>query len=300
MKLFIKILKKIKIRSLVILILLLGFNTYAWFIYATRVASDISVHISSWNVEFSVGENGNVTNLIIDVERIYPGMENEEKVVTVKNTGEIKAELEYQLNSLKVLDDYYKVGENITDEELLNKINKEYPFKINVTKDDNLNKELLEFSNVSIIIDNKTTSQSLGSMLDSLDSVIVVLIVAAALLTFVIMYNLSTINISERKREIATLKVLGFYDREVDSYITRENVILTIIGIVFGLISGVYLSYYLISTCEPQSIMFVKTVELDSYIISALISSIFMIIVNFVTHNSLKHINMVESLKNVE
>ena len=138
MKLFIKILKKIKIRSLVILILLLGFNTYAWFIYATRVASDISVHISSWNVEFSVGENGNVTNLIIDVERIYPGMENEEKVVTVKNTGEIKAELEYQLNSLKVLDDYYKVGENITDEELLNKINKEYPFKINVTKDDTL------------------------------------------------------------------------------------------------------------------------------------------------------------------
>ena len=138
MKLFIKILKKIKIRSLVILILLLGFNTYAWFIYATRVASDISVHISSWNVEFSVGENGNVTNLIIDVERIYPGMENEEKVVTVKNTGEIKAELEYQLNSLKVLDDYYKVGENITDEELLKKINKEYPFKINVTKDDTL------------------------------------------------------------------------------------------------------------------------------------------------------------------
>lgn len=138
MNLFIKILKKIKIRSLVILILLLGFNTYAWFIYATRVASDINVHISSWNVEFSVGENGNVTNLIIDVERIYPGMENEEKVVTVKNTGEIKAELEYQLNSLKVLDDYYKVGENITDEELLNKINKEYPFKINVTKDDTL------------------------------------------------------------------------------------------------------------------------------------------------------------------
>ena len=138
MKLFIKILKKIKIRSLVILILLLGFNTYAWFIYATRVASDISVHISSWNVEFSVGENGNVTNLIIDVERIYPGMKNEEKVVTVKNTGEIKAELEYQLYSLKVVDDYYKVGENITDEEILNKINKEYPIKINVTKDDTL------------------------------------------------------------------------------------------------------------------------------------------------------------------
>ena len=138
MKLFVKILKKLKIRNLVILILLLGFNTYAWFIYATRVASDINVHISSWNVEFSIGEEGSVTNVIIDVERIYPGMESAEKNVTVRNKGEIKAELEYQITSLKVLDENYKVGENIEAEQLLSKINSEYPFKINITKDDEL------------------------------------------------------------------------------------------------------------------------------------------------------------------
>ena len=138
MELFVKVLKKLKIRNLIILILLLVFNTYAWFIYATRVSSDISVHISSWNVEFSIGENGNVTNIIIDVERIYPGMENTEKTVVVKNKGEIKAELEYQILSLKVLDEYYKVGENITAAELMNKINTEYPFKINITKEDEL------------------------------------------------------------------------------------------------------------------------------------------------------------------
>ena len=136
MELLVKILKKIKIKNIIILILLLIFNTYAWFIYATRVSSEISVHISSWNVEFTVGEDETTTNVVIAVDRIYPGMENAEKTVTVKNKGEIKAELDYQIMSLKVLDEYYKVGENITAEGLTNKINTEYPFKINITKDD--------------------------------------------------------------------------------------------------------------------------------------------------------------------
>ena len=141
METLVKVLKKIKIKNIIILILLIIFNTYAWFIYATRVSSEISVHISSWNVEFSVGEDETVTNILIAVERIYPGMENTEKNVTVKNNGEIKAELDYQIMSLKVLDQNYKVGENITQEELMNKITNEYPFKINVTKDDTLLKE---------------------------------------------------------------------------------------------------------------------------------------------------------------
>ena len=87
METLVKVLKKIKIKNIIILILLIIFNTYAWFIYATRVSSEISVHISSWNVEFSVGEDETVTNILIAVERIYPGMENTEKNVTVKNTA---------------------------------------------------------------------------------------------------------------------------------------------------------------------------------------------------------------------
>ena len=138
MELLVKILKKIKIKNIIILILLLIFNTYAWFIYATRVSSEISVHISSWNVEFSIGEDESITNVVIAVDRIYPGMESTEKSVTVKNKGEIKAELDYQVMSLKVLDENYKVGENITAEELMNKINTEYPFKININKNDDL------------------------------------------------------------------------------------------------------------------------------------------------------------------
>ena len=120
------------------------------------------------------------------------------------------------------------------------------------------------------------------------------------MLAFVVLYNLANINISERKREIATLKVLGFYHREVDSYITRETFILTIIGIALGLYVGLYLCHFIISTCEPDYIMFVRHINLLSYIYAILIASIFTIIVNIITHFNLKKINMIESLKNVE
>lgn len=136
MERLVKILKKVKIRNIIILILLLILNVYAWFVYATRASSELSVHISSWNVEFSIGEDETVTNIKIQVERIYPGMETVEKTVTVKNKGEIKAELDYEIISLKIMDEFYKIGENITSEELENKIKTKYPFKINVTQDD--------------------------------------------------------------------------------------------------------------------------------------------------------------------
>lgn len=136
MEKIVKIIKKVKIRNILILILLIIFNTYAWFIYATRVATDISVHIASWNVEFATGEDETTTNILVQVDRAYPGMENYLKDITVKNKGEMKAKLDYKIKSLKVMDDKYVVGENTTDEELKNKIETEYPFKINITKDD--------------------------------------------------------------------------------------------------------------------------------------------------------------------
>ena len=136
MEKIVKIIKKVKIRNILILILLIIFNTYAWFIYATRVATDISVHIASWNVEFATGEDETTTNILVQVDRAYPGMENYLKEITVKNKGEMKAKLDCKIKSLKVMDDKYVVGGNTTDEELKNKIETEYPFKINITKDD--------------------------------------------------------------------------------------------------------------------------------------------------------------------
>ena len=153
---------------------------------------------------------------------------------------------------------------------------------------------------ITSIVNNEDIKENINSMLGSIDSIVAILIIAAALLAFVVLYNLSNINISERKREIATLKVLGFYHNEVDRYITRENVLLTIIGIAIGLLFGSYLSHFIISTCEPDYIMFIRHVDILSYVISALMTIFFTIIVNIVTHYNLKKINMIESLKNVE
>lgn len=150
------------------------------------------------------------------------------------------------------------------------------------------------------IVDIDDIKSSMSDMLSSIDSIVAILIIAAASLAFVVLYNLSNINISERKREIATLKVLGFYPSEVDKYINRETVLLTILGIVIGLLFGSYLSHFIISTCEPDYIMFDRHVYTLSYFYSLFITVIFTIIVTIVTHFNLKKINMVTSLKNVE
>ena len=136
MKKIVKIIKTIKIRNIIFLILLLIFNTYAWFIYATRVSTGISAHVSSWNVEFSTGEDETTTNIVIELDRIYPGMENVKKEVSVKNKGEISAKLDYDIIALKVMEEEYKIGEDMTSEELESKMKSEYPFKVNIVKDD--------------------------------------------------------------------------------------------------------------------------------------------------------------------
>ncbi len=163
-----------------------------------------------------------------------------------------------------------------------------------------LDEQIMNNEIVSGIISSEDTVKTVTDMMGSLDSVVLILIISAALLAFVVLYNLSNINISERKREIATLKVLGFYNQEVDSYITRENIILTMLGIVIGLVAGLYLSYFMITTCEIDTLMFVRHVKPISYVISTFITVIFTIIVNIITHFSLKKIDMIESLKNVE
>lgn len=167
-------------------------------------------------------------------------------------------------------------------------------------ENDNFNENFINKNEVASIVSNSDIEDNVSEILGLIDSIVIILIVAAALLAFVVLYNLSNINISERKREIATLKVLGFYHKEVDRYITRENIILTVIGISIGLCFGSYLSHFIISTCEPDYIMFVRYVDIISYGLSVLITVIFTIIVNVITHYNLKKIDMIESLKNVE
>lgn len=137
-------------------------------------------------------------------------------------------------------------------------------------------------------------------MISSLGIITVVLIISAALLAFVVLYNLITVNMSERIREIATIKVLGFYDGEVAAYVYRENIVLSIIGALAGLVLGVFLHGYIMNVIEMDDVIFPKFIEWYSYIISVVITVVFGLLVNAVMYKKLCKIPMVESLKSVE
>lgn len=172
--------------------------------------------------------------------------------------------------------------------------------ELSTTEKDELSNELLAKDSVINVVHTSTLKDSVKDMLDSLNKVIVILVLLSALLSFVVLYNLSNINISERNREIATLKVLGFYDSEVDHYITKETIILTIIGITIGLGLGIVLTNLTIGTVEMENYRFLRRINPLSFLYASIISSLFTIIVNYVTHFTLKKINMIESLKSIE
>ena len=146
----------------------------------------------------------------------------------------------------------------------------------------------------------KRQEQQLDDMLRSLNLVIIVLIISAGMLAFVVLYNLNTVNIAERKRELATLKVLGFYDIEVAEYVYRENILLTFIGAALGCILGKVLHLFIIQTVEVDSVMFGRIIHGTSYLYSLLFTTLFSLIINGMMYFKLRKIDMVESLKSVE
>ena len=142
--------------------------------------------------------------------------------------------------------------------------------------------------------------KQLDDMLRSLNLVIVVLIISAGMLAFVVLYNLNTVNIAERKRELATLKVLGFYNMEVAEYVYRENILLTFFGAVVGAVLGRFLHLFIIETVEVDSAMFGRNINMPSYLYSLLLTVAFSMMINGVMYFKLKKIDMVESLKSIE
>lgn len=150
------------------------------------------------------------------------------------------------------------------------------------------------------VMNSQDMMDSFADVFDSLNGVVWLLIVSACLLNFVVLYNLTNINIGERVREIATIKVLGFYPRETDAYIYRENIVLTAVGTALGLCLGVFLHRFVISAAEIDMIMFTRDIDVLSFIMSALLTFVFSALVNFFMHFKLKHISMTESLKSIE
>ncbi|MGY3778626.1 ABC transporter permease [Isobaculum melis] len=143
-------------------------------------------------------------------------------------------------------------------------------------------------------------SGALDDTMSSMNIVIMVLIVSAAALAFVVLYNLTNINVSERVRELSTIKVLGFYDSEVTAYIYRENILLSVFGIIFGLIMGIGLHRFVLTTAEVDIAMFSPVIRWWSYLLASALTLLFTLIVMWVMHFKLKKIDMIEALKAVE
>ena len=163
-----------------------------------------------------------------------------------------------------------------------------------------IGEEILTYDSILNVQYTEDLSSKLNDMLTALDSVMIVLIVVAGMLSFVVLYNLNNINITERRRELATLKVLGFYDTEVAMYVYRENILLTLVGALVGCGIGKFLHYFTISTVEVDAAMFGRIIYPTSYLIAALFTIGFSVFVNWIMYFKLKKINMVESLKSVE
>lgn len=133
MKKILKMIKnRVKLSTLMILLVLLIFNSYAWFVYATKVSTGFSAHVSSWNVQFETGEGEIVTNMEFNVERIYPGMKDYSQTLTVYNRGETEATLIYEIKSIIILGTEYEIEENMTTEQILEMIQNRFPFKIDI------------------------------------------------------------------------------------------------------------------------------------------------------------------------
>ncbi|NMA84191.1 MAG: FtsX-like permease family protein [Epulopiscium sp.] len=142
--------------------------------------------------------------------------------------------------------------------------------------------------------------ETFDTFIGNLNKIVIVILFSACLLAFIVLYNLTTINIIERVREIATLKVLGFYDKEIDGYIYRETFLLTLIGIAVGLVLGIFLHSFVMATAETDFIMFGREISIISYMLAGALTLVFSLVVQIATHFKLKKINMVESLKSVE
>lgn len=142
-EILIQIKKRVKLKTLILLIILLIANSYAWFVYASKVNSSITAHVSSWDVSFEIGEDESTTNVDFIVDRVYPGMETYTKSVVAHNRGETKALITYEIKTLTVFGTEYDVNEEFTEEDLKQKIDTEFPFKIKIETD----KDMLDEEN---------------------------------------------------------------------------------------------------------------------------------------------------------
>ena len=178
-------------------------------------------------------------------------------------------------------------------------------YLLNFTSDDTdtcnaIFEKLLDMSGVATTSRMRDTQDTYMHSMERVDFVVVIIILAAAALAMVVLFNLSNINITERQRELATIKLLGFYDKEVSAYVYRENIVLTVFGILMGCFMGHWLHLYLVRSTEIDLMMFGRQTAPSAYVYAAILTMLFSIAVNILAHFRMKKIDMVESLKSAE
>ena len=223
---------------------------------------------------------------------------------TITVDGDIRAEVQvaavtehYLAHFIYLSPTYY--------EEIFGEDYKDTAFLLTLTSSDQelcdaVFSDLMALQGVQSATRMETTRDTYLSSMERIDFVVVIVILSAAALAMVVLYNLSNINITERKRELATIRVLGFYDREVSAYVNRENVVLTVVGIALGCVLGHFLHVWLVKSVEIDLMMFGRDTDPMAYVWSALLTALFSAAVSLLAHRKMKGIDMVESLKSAE
>lgn len=227
--------------------------------------------------------------------------------ITIKNTDDVEKDVKvghitenYLYHYIYMSSDLYNTlyGENSYKPNTILITEKD---GTTVEQEEKIGSELLKNEDIVTGVTFLTNTKDIFSqVMDKMQLVVYILIASAALLAFAVLYNLSNVNISERVRELATLKVLGFYNKEVFNYITKETRILTSIGIAIGLVGGYFLGMFIIKTCELDMLMFIQKVKVMSFVYGFAITILFAEIVNIAVNHTLKKISMTESLKSVD
>ena len=217
-----------------------------------------------------------------------------DKVVKAKISGITQHYLQHYIY---MSPNYYK---KLTGEKF--KFNGFYGLLKSITdsSQDKTTKILTAIEDVGSVSYKNKSQFDFNKTIDSINSVVLILIISAGVLAFVVIYNLTNININERRRELSTIKLLGFYDSELALYIYRENIILTVIGSLVGIVVGILLNDFVITTSETNVMMFMRKIDPIYFLYSVLLTISFSVIVNLAMYKEFSKIDMIESLKSAE
>ena len=250
---------------------------------------DKNIELSNDGALFS-RKLANILNINVGDNVELKDSENNVFVVRVSNIID-----NYVDNYIYISKDYYNnlLGFSSKYNTLLVRTNGDY-------NEEELSASFNETNNVSYLVYTSTSKIVYDNLMKSLNYIVLILVVSAVILAFIVLYNLNTLNVEERKREIATIKVLGFYKKETYRYIENEIKMLTVIGIIIGIILGYFISNILIKSCELDNLMYDYSINYYNYLYSIIITILFMVITSIIGRKNISKIDMIESLKKVE